>query len=219
MKCKRCLYPPCGPNAVCLFTVLRNMKCKRCLYPPCGPNAVCLFTVLSNRKCKRCLYPPCGPKRSLSLHRPSCPRVATAYQECPAGANATRACDNFLLDQARVDCLASSGTPIIDHYRRCLETMCGVDTSALNSTLDYISHNCSENGQSEKEKRKHNMSLVFLSFLFSSFFLFLFSSFFVTRSASASCEIIGTDNTSQFFQSCRVRSLVLTRHTSFRHVV
>ena len=108
---------------------------------------------LINRKCKICLYPPCGPKRSVSLHRPSCPRAVTAYQECPAGVNATRACDNFLLDLARVDCLASSGTPIIDHYRRCLEAMCGVDTSALNSTLDYISDNCNENGKSGEEKK------------------------------------------------------------------
>ena len=203
------------------------------LYPPSGPKRSLSLHILSNRKCKICLYPPSGPKRSLSLHRPSCPLAATAYQECPAGDNATRECDNFLLDLAMVDCLASSGTPIIDHYRRCLDTMCGVDTSALNSTLDYISDNCSENGKSgggkwreKKREKAKKKSLVFFFFFFSSsfyflFFLFLFFCLFFCfdNSSSASCEVTGTDNTSQLFQTCRQISLVLTRHNSFRRVV
>ena len=168
----------------------------------------------------------------MSLHRPSCPRAVTAYQECPAGVNATRECDNFLLDLAMVDCLASSGTPIIDHYRRCLEAMCGVDTSALNSTLDYISDNCSENGKSgggkwreREKKRDKKTSLVFLSFSFFVCFLFvclfclLLLLFVFCNSSSALCEIIGSDNTSQLFQTYPVRSLVLTRHNCFSRVV
>ena len=101
-----------------------------------------------------------------------------------------------------VDCLASSGTPIIDHYRRCLDTMCGVDTSALNSTLDYISDNCSENGKSgggkwrekkrEKATKKEPCLLLLLFFFF----------FFITP------------------RPRRVRSLVLTTpHNSFRRAV
>ena len=87
-----------------------------------------------------------------------------------------------------VDCLASSGTPIIDHYLRCLETMCGVDTSALNSTLDYISDNCSENGKSgggkmererEKKKRQKNEPCLSFFFFFCLFFVCLFVLFVV----------------------------------------
>ena len=139
-----------------------------------------LLQVLYNRKHKRCLYPPCGPNRSLSLHRPSCPRAVSAYQECPAGVN-TSYCNVALLEQETVDCLADSDTSIIDHYHRCLLTVCGVDPSAMAPTLAYIEHNCGEDGKFE----------ALLSFCYSS---------------SVSFEIAATDNTSQLCQMCSMRS-------------
>ena len=69
------------------------------------------------------------------------------YQQCAAGASVTRDCDYIFLDKATVDCLAGSGTPLIDHYHRCLETACGVDTSAMAPTLAYINDNCGEEGE------------------------------------------------------------------------
>ena len=107
-----------------------------------------LLQVLYNRKHKRYLYPPCGPNRSLSLHRPSCPRAVSAYQECPTGVN-TSYCNVALLEQETVDCLADSDTSLTDHYHRCLAAVCDVDASALNATLAYIEHNCGEDGKFE----------------------------------------------------------------------
>ena len=153
-----------------------------------------LLQVLYNRKHKRCLYPPCGPNRSLFHHRPSCPRAVSVYQECPAGVN-TRSCSDVLLNPATVDCLAASDTSLIDHYRRCLLTVCGVHTSALDPTLVYIEHNCGEDGKFE----------ALLSFCYSS---------------SVSFEIASTDNTSQLCQMFNMRSLVLTtRHNSVRCLI
>ena len=95
------------------------------------------------------IYPPGGLKCGLSSHRPSCPRAVSVYQQCAAAANAsdTRDCDYIFLDKATVDCLAGSGTPLIDHYRRCLETACGANTSAMAPTLAYINDNCGEEGE------------------------------------------------------------------------
>ena len=71
------------------------------------------------------------------------------YQECPAGVNNTMSCSDVLLNQATVDCLAGSGTALIDHYNRCLLTSCGVESSALDPTWAFIEDNCGENGKSE----------------------------------------------------------------------
>ena len=153
-----------------------------------------LLQVLYNRKHKRYLYPPCGPNRNLSLHRPSCPRAVSAYQECPAGVNNTRSCSDILLNPETVDCLADSDTSLIDHYHRCLLAVCDVDTSALDPTLAYIEHNCGEDGKFE----------ALLSFCYSS---------------SVSFEIAATDNTSHLCQMFSMTSLVLTtRHNSVRCV-
>ena len=99
------------------------------------------------RKDKRCLLYPPEPKCSLSHYSPACPAAASVYQQCAAGASVTRDCDYIFLDKATVDCLAGSGTPLIDHYHRCLETACGVDTSAMDPTLAYINDNCGEEGE------------------------------------------------------------------------
>ena len=92
-----------------------------------------------------CLYPP-EPKYSLSHYSSFCPDAASVYQQCVAGASVTRDCDYILLDKATVDCLAGSGIPLIEHYHRCLETACGVDTSAMDPTLAYINDSCGEEG-------------------------------------------------------------------------
>ena len=68
------------------------------------------------------------------------------YQECPAGAEF---CNEILLKQATVDCLAASGTSLTDHHLRCLLKACGVDSSAWDPTAAYIEHNCGEDGKSE----------------------------------------------------------------------
>ena len=103
-----------------------------------------------NRKYKRYLYPPCGPKRTLSHHRTSCPRAVSVYQQrAAANASDTRVCNDILLDKATMDCLAGSDTPLIVHYRRCLETACNLDNSALDPTIRYIDNNCGEDGKSE----------------------------------------------------------------------
>ena len=119
-------------------------------------------TTISNttNKCRCCYkycitgsindaYPPCGLKRSLSLYRPSCPRAVSMYQQCNGGVNNTRSCSDILLKQATVDCLAASGTSLIDHYNRCLAAICDGDTSALGPTLAYIDHNCGGDGKSQ----------------------------------------------------------------------
>ena len=94
-----------------------------------------------------------------------------------------------------MDCLAASDTSLIDHYHRCLLTVCDVDTAALDPTLAYIERNCGEDGKFE----------ALLSF---------------RTSSSVSFEIAGTDNTSKLFQMLSMRSLVLTtRHNSVRCVV
>ena len=82
-------------------------------------------------------------------HRPSCPRVASVYQQCPSGVSDADTCNEILLQQATVDCLAASGTSLAGHYHRCLTALCGVDTSALDPMLHYIKNNCGEDGQSE----------------------------------------------------------------------
>ena len=109
-----------------------------------------LLQVLYNRKHKRCLYPACSPVRSLSHHRSSCPKAFSEYQRC-AAANATDTwvCNEILLKQVTVDCLAGSGTPLIDHYRRCLETACNLDNSAREPMIRYIDNNCGEDEKSE----------------------------------------------------------------------
>ena len=88
--------------------------------------------------------------RSLSHHRSSCPKAFSVYQRC-AAANATDTwiCNEILLKQVTVDCLAGSGTPLIDHYRRCLETACNLDNSARDPMIRYIDNNCGEDGKSE----------------------------------------------------------------------
>ena len=49
-----------------------------------------------------------------------------------------------------MDCLAGSGTSLIDHYNRCLLAVCDLDPSALDPTFAYIEHNnCGMDGQSE----------------------------------------------------------------------
>ena len=68
------------------------------------------------------------------------------YQHCAAGANVTRDCDYIFLDKATVDCLAGSRLRLIEHYDICLETACGVDTSAMDPTLAYINDSCGEEG-------------------------------------------------------------------------
>ena len=84
------------------------------------------------------------------------------------------------------------------------------------------------NGERKREKKQKKepclLLLLLFFFLFFCFFclFFLFCFFFVLffdNSSSASCEVTGTDNTSQLFQTCRQISLVLTRHNSFRGVV
>ena len=97
------------------------------------------------------MYPPGSLKCGLSPHRPSCPRAVSVYQQCAAAnASDTRVCNEILLQQATVDCLAGSDTPLIDHYHRCLLAGCHVDTSALDPTFAYIyDNNCGKDGQSE----------------------------------------------------------------------
>ena len=96
------------------------------------------------------IYPRGGLKCGLSPHRPSCPRAVSVYQQCAAAnASDTRVCNEILLQQATVDCLAGSGTSLIDHYNRCLLTSCKVEPSALDPTWAYIEDNCGEDGKSE----------------------------------------------------------------------
>ena len=130
--------PPPPPRLPLVLPLLPSHHCYCCC---------CYKHYNYNRKHKRCLYPPCGPKRSLSHHRTSCPRAVSVYQQCAAGASVTRDCDYIFLDKATVDCLAGSGTPLIDHYHRCLETACSVDASAMGPTLAYIKDNCGEEGE------------------------------------------------------------------------
>ena len=90
--------------------------------------------------------------RSLSHHSSSCRRAVSVYQQCAAAANAsdTRVCNDILLDKATVDCLAGSDTPLIVHYRRCLETACSLNNSAVYPMIRYIAdNNCGEDGKSE----------------------------------------------------------------------
>ena len=93
-----------------------------------------------------CLYPP-ELKCSLSHYSNSCPDAASVYQQCAAGASVTRDCDYIFLENATVDCLAGSGSPLIVHYVRCLKTACGVDTSAMDPTLAYMKDICGEEGK------------------------------------------------------------------------
>jgi len=97
------------------------------------------------------IYPRGGLKCGLSLHRPSCPRAVSVYQQCAAAnASDTRVCNEILLQQATVDCLAGSGTPLIDHYRRCLEMACNLNNSAVDPMIHYIDDsNCGKDEQSE----------------------------------------------------------------------
>ena len=97
------------------------------------------------------IYPRGGLKCGLSPHRPSCPRAVSVYQQCAAAnASDTRVCNEILLQQATVDCLAGSGTPLIDHYRRCLETACNLNNSAVDPMIRYIDdNNCGEDVKSE----------------------------------------------------------------------
>ena len=97
------------------------------------------------------IYPPGGLKCGLSPHRPSCPRAVSVYQQCAAAnASDTRVSNEILLQQATVDCLAGSDTPLIDHYRRCLETACNLKSSAVDPMIRYIDdNNCGEDGKSE----------------------------------------------------------------------
>ena len=97
------------------------------------------------------IYLPGGLKCGLSPHRPSCPRAVLVYQQCAAAnASDTRVCNEILLQQATVDCLAGSGTPLINYYRRCLETACNLDNSARDPMIRYIDDsNCGKVGQSE----------------------------------------------------------------------
>ncbi len=89
--------------------------------------------------------------RSLSHHSSSCPRAVSVYQQCAAAnASDTRVCNDILLDKATVDCLAGSDTPLIVHYRRCLETACNLNNSAVYPVIRYIAdNNCGEDGKSE----------------------------------------------------------------------
>ena len=97
------------------------------------------------------IYLPGGLKCGLSPRRPSCPRAVSVYQQCAAAnASDTRVCNEILLQQATVDCLAGSDTPLIDHYRRCLETACNLNNSAVDPMIRYIDDsNCGEDGKSE----------------------------------------------------------------------
>ena len=97
------------------------------------------------------IYPRGGLKCGLSPHRPSCPRAVSVYQQCSAAnASDTRVCNEILLQQATVDCLAGSGTPLIDHYRRCLEMACNLNNSAVDPMIHYIDDsNCGKDEQSE----------------------------------------------------------------------
>ena len=97
------------------------------------------------------IYLPGGLKCGLSPHRPSCPRAVLVYQQCAAAnASDTRVCNEILLQQATVDCLAGSDTPLIVHYRRCLETACNLNNSAVDPMIRYIDDsNCGEDGKSE----------------------------------------------------------------------
>ena len=48
-----------------------------------------------------------------------------------------------------MDCLAGSDTPLIVHYRRCLQTACNLDNSAVDPMIRYIDdNNCGEDGKS-----------------------------------------------------------------------
>ena len=88
--------------------------------------------------------------RSLSHHSSSCPRAVSVYQQCAAAnASDTRVCNDILLDKTTVDCLAGSDTPLIVHYRRCLETACNLNNSARDPMIRYIDNNCGEDGKSE----------------------------------------------------------------------
>ena len=182
------LPPPPPPPLPLVLLYYHHHHCYRCC---------CYKHYNYNRKHNRCLYPPCGPKRSFSHHRTSCPRAVSVYQQCAAAnASDTRDCDYIFLDKATVDCLAGSGTPLIVHYRRCLETACGVDTSAMAPTLAYIKDNCDEEGEV--------LGICFRFFYSSWVFL----------------DIIRSDNTSQLFQTCGViASVLIARHNSFRRVV
>ena len=133
------LLPP--PRSPLVLPLLPSHHCYCCCcYKHCN----------YNRKHKRCLYPPCGPKRSLSHHRTSCPRAVSVYQQCAAdNSNDTRVCNDILLDKATVDCLAGSDTPLIVHYRCCLETACNLNNSAVDPMIRYIDNNCGEDGKSE----------------------------------------------------------------------
>ena len=86
--------------------------------------------------------------RSLSHHSSSCPRAVSVYQQCAAAnASDTRVCNEILLQQATVDCLAGSDTPLIVHYHRCLETACNLNNSAVDPMIRYIDdNNCGEDG-------------------------------------------------------------------------
>ena len=98
-----------------------------------------------------CIYhAPCGPKRGFSHHRRSCFRAASEYQQCvAAGANDFRDCNEILLKQATVDCLAGSDTPLIDYYRGCLGSICKNDNKLVESLIRYIYYNrCGEDGKS-----------------------------------------------------------------------
>ena len=134
------LLPPPSPRLPLVFPLLPSPSLLLLL----------LLQVLYNRKYKRCLYPPCSPMRSLSHHSSSCPRAVSVYQQCAAAnASDTRVCNDILLDKATVDCLAGSDTPLIVHYRRCLETACNLDNSARDPMIRYIDNNCGEDGKSE----------------------------------------------------------------------
>ena len=76
--------------------------------------------------------------------------AVSVYQECAAAnASDTRVCNDILLDKTTVDCLAGSDTPLIVHYRRCLETACNLNNSAVDPMIRYIDNNCGEDGKSE----------------------------------------------------------------------
>ena len=132
------LPPPPSPRLPLVFTLLPSLL------------LLLLLQVLYNRMHKRCLYPPCSPMRSLSHHSSSCPRAVSVYQQCAAAnASDTRVCNDILLDKATVDCLAGSDSALIVHYRRCLETACNLNNSAVDPMIRYIDNNCGEDGKSE----------------------------------------------------------------------
>ena len=97
------------------------------------------------------IYPPGGLKCVLSPHRTSCPRAVSVYQQCAAAnPSVIRVCNEIMLQQATVDCLAGSDTPLIVHYHRCLEKACNLDNSARDPMIRHIDDsNCGKDGQSE----------------------------------------------------------------------